>query len=76
MEVVQDIHVNRSNMAKKRTNYKKGTNTGIPGLSFSWKRALGITDLRRTVAQKTHIPTTWTGIERKIGKSLIDWLFK
>ena len=55
---------------------KKGTNTGIPGLSFSWKRLIGITDLRRFVAKKTHIPTTMSGIERKIGKALIDKLLK
>lgn len=55
---------------------KKGTNTGIPGLSFSWKRAIGITNLRRWVAKETHIPTTMSGIERKIGKALIDTLFK
>ena len=51
------------------------TNTGIPGLSFSWKRALGITDLRRTVARKTGIPTTKSGIERKVGKAVIKAIF-
>ncbi len=55
---------------------KKGTNTGIPGLSFSWKRLVGITDLRRTVARKTGIPTTKAGIERKIGQSILKMFFK
>ncbi len=55
---------------------RKGTNTGIPGLSFSWKRLVGITDLRRTVARKTGIPTTKSGIERKIGQSILKILFK
>lgn len=42
------------------------TNTKIPGLSFSLKRALGITKLKQKVAKATGIPTTKTGIERKI----------
>ncbi len=55
---------------------KKGTNTGIPGLSFSLKRALGITNAKRTIARKTGIPTTKAGMERKIGNTLIKMLFK
>lgn len=30
----------------------------IPGLSFSWKRALGITQTKQKIARKTGIPTT------------------
>jgi len=52
------------------------SNTKIPGLSFSLKRALGITKLKRTFAQKTGIPTTRSGIERKIGSLIIRTLFK
>lgn len=55
------------------TNRK--TNTGIPGLSFSWKRALGITQVRQNFARKTGIPTTKSGIERKLGKAIIKALF-
>lgn len=51
------------------------TNTGIPGLSFSWKRALGITQLRQNFARKTGIPTTKSGLERKLGKAIIKTLF-
>jgi hypothetical protein len=47
-----------------------------PGLTFSWKRALGITEARRTFARKTGIPTTRTGIERKVGGFLIKTLLK
>lgn len=47
---------------------RKGTNTGIPGLSFSWKRATGITNAKRKVAKATGIPTTKSGRQRKIGK--------
>lgn len=46
---------------------KKGTNTGIPGLSFSWKRALGVTAMRQKIARTTGIPTTKGGMQRKIG---------
>lgn len=44
-------------------------NTGIPGLSFSWKRALGISRARTRFARKTGIPTTRSGLQRKIGRA-------
>ena len=50
--------------------------TGIPGLSFSWKRALGITQAKQKFARKTGIPTTKAGFERKVGKIIIDSLTK
>ena len=53
----------------------KKSNTGIPGLSFSWKRALGITQTKRTITKSTGIPTTKSGIERKIGSIIIKALF-
>lgn len=42
----------------------------IPGLSFSWKRALGITKMKRKISKATGIPTTKTGRQRKFGKLL------
>lgn len=48
----------------------------IPGLSFSLNRALGITKLKRRFTKETDIPTTKTGIEQKIGKALINLIFK
>ena len=54
-------------MAEKK---KKGTNTGIPGLSFSAKKALGVTDAKRKIAKATGIPTTKSGRQKKIGKIL------
>lgn len=42
----------------------------IPGLSFSWKRALGITSAKRKIAKATGIPTTKAGRRRKVGKLL------
>lgn len=53
---------------------KKTTNTGIPGLSFSWRRALGITRAKQQFARQIGIPTSKTGLERKIGKSIIKML--
>lgn len=53
---------------------KKGSNTGIPGLSFSWKRALGISALRSNIARKTGIPTTKSGRNQKIGRFLTKLL--
>ena len=39
----------------------------IPGLSFSLKRAVGISGLKTKVARAVGIPTTKQGLERKIG---------
>jgi hypothetical protein len=49
--------------------------TPIPGLSFSWKRALGITRLRQNIARATGIPTSKAGVERKIGGAILKMLF-
>lgn len=51
------------------------SNTGIPGLSFSWKRALGITEAKRKIAKETGIPTSKSGIERKIGQTILKAIF-
>ena len=48
--------------------------TPIPGLSFSWKRALGITKAKQKLARETGIPMSKAGIERKIGKTIIDFV--
>lgn len=47
---------------------RRRSNTGIPGLSFSWKRALGLSGARQRFARQTGIPTTQGGMERKIGR--------
>lgn len=54
---------------------KRKSSTGIPGLSFSWKRALGITQAKQKTARQTGIPTTKSGIERKIGKMILKSIF-
>ena len=46
----------------------------IPGLTFSWKRALGITQMKQKFARKTGIPTSKAGLERKIGSAIIKTL--
>lgn len=43
----------------------------IPGVSFSLKRALGITQIKQKFARETGIPTSRTGLERKIGNTII-----
>ena len=48
----------------------------IPGISFSWKRALGITKLKQQISRKTGIPMSKGGVERKIGKSILGTVGK
>ena len=55
-------------MAKKKR-------TTIPGVSFSWKRALGITKMKREFTKATGIPTTKAGVERKLGSMLLGLFF-
>ena len=52
-----------------------GNNLRITGVSFSWKRALGITKMKQKFARETGIPTSKQGLERKIGKAILDGLF-
>ena len=40
----------------------------IPGLTFSWKRALGISKIKRKIAKATGIPTTRQGRRAKFGR--------
>lgn len=46
-------------MAKKK---------GIPGVTFSAKRALGVTSAKRKIAKATGIPTTKSGRQAKLGR--------
>lgn len=48
----------------------------IRGLSFSLKRAIGVTAVKKEIADKTGIPTTRGGIERKIGRKILENLEK
>lgn len=42
----------------------------IPGLSFSWKRALGISKVKQKISKSTGIPMSKAGRQRKVGKML------
>lgn len=44
--------------------------SGIPGLSFSWRKALGVTKAKRKIARYTGIPTTKSGRRAKVGRML------
>jgi hypothetical protein len=48
---------------------------GKYGFSFSLSRALGISSAKQKFARQTGIPTTKSGIERKVGGSLLNLLF-
>ena len=42
------------------------------GVTFSWKRAIGISGLKSRLAHGTGIPTTRMGLERKIGAGILN----
>lgn len=44
----------------------------LKGLSFSLKRAVGISGIKQKIAVKSGIPTTRSGLERKIGRTILD----
>ena len=52
------------------------SNTKIPGLSFSLKRAVGITALKRSFTKATGIPVTKAGVERKIGGFIVKSILR
>ena len=45
------------------------------GISFSLKRALGISAIKQKMAKSVGIPTTKHGVERKIGSAIFNVLF-
>ena len=48
----------------------------FPGLTFSWRRALGISALMGRISRKIGIPLTQSGRERKVGRGVIGLLTK
>lgn len=48
----------------------------IPGLTFSLKRALGVSAIKQKVARKTGLPLTKQGLERKIGGKVLKSITK
>lgn len=47
-----------------------------PGVSFSLNRALGITQAKQKFARETGIPTSKAGLERKVGKMVLNAIFR
>jgi hypothetical protein len=45
---------------------KRGT--GIPGLSFSWRRALGVSQAQSRLSRQIGIPLSRSGRQRKAGR--------
>jgi hypothetical protein len=48
-------------MARKRR--------GIPGLSFSWKRASGLSSAKSKLSRQIGIPLTRSGRQQKLGRA-------
>lgn len=48
----------------------------IPGLTFSWKKALGITQAKQKIARHTGIPISKGGLEHKIGSVIKKAIFE
>lgn len=48
----------------------------IPGVSFSLNRAVGIDRIKRQIAKVTGIPTTKSGMEKKIGRHILESIFQ
>lgn len=46
----------------------------IPGLSFSWKRALGLSRVKSRISRKTGIPLSRGGLSSKIGRAILKGL--
>ncbi|MCQ2218012.1 MAG: hypothetical protein MJZ33_05945 [Paludibacteraceae bacterium] len=46
------------------------------GISFSLKRMLGISGLKTKISRKTGVPMTKGGVERKVGRTVIDSLLE
>jgi hypothetical protein len=49
---------------------RKKRGLGIPGLSFSWKRAVGLSALKSKISRATGVPLTREGRQRKVGRAL------
>jgi hypothetical protein len=43
----------------------------LPGLSFSWRRALGITAAEARLSRRIGVPLTRQGRQRKVGRLLL-----
>ena len=44
--------------------------SGIPGLSFSWKRAIGLSAAKGKLSRQLGIPLTRSGRQQKMGRAM------
>lgn len=49
---------------------RRGSNTGIPGLSFSWRRALGVSQEQARLSRQLGVPLSRSGRQRKVGRAM------
>ena len=47
-----------------------GRKKGIPGLSFSWKRASGLSAAKGRLSRAIGVPLTKSGRQRKVGRAM------
>ncbi len=47
-----------------------GRKKGIPGVSFSWKRATGLSNAKSKLSRDLGVPLTRAGRQRKFGKAM------
>lgn len=47
-----------------------GRRKGIPGLSFSWKRAIGLSSAKAKLSRDLGVPLTRAGRQRKVGRAM------
>lgn len=46
----------------------------LPGLTFSWRRAIGLSALKGQLSRRLGVPLTASGREKKIGRFVLDLL--
>ncbi|KAB2966086.1 MAG: hypothetical protein F9K16_00260 [Thermoanaerobaculia bacterium] len=47
-----------------------GRKKGIPGLSFSWKRASGLSSAKGKLSRELGVPLSRSGRQRKLGREM------
>ena len=67
--IIQDLYVIQTNNNLLSAEGIMARKKGIPGLSFSWKRAIGLSNAKSKISRNIGIPLTRTGRQRKMGKA-------
>lgn len=55
---------------RRAKEFVVGRKKGIPGLSFSWKRATGLSSAKGKLSRGLGVPLTRAGRQRKVGKAM------